>query len=160
MTEINIRQSIIDWLVANGGDNNGTKMQDFGFGEFYPFSELQLGTSQVFIGPVFDEIYDHLEPEQRPIQVGVLVEHNLILTDEQYLAIELFELSLPKPIRCEVGYSLNDDLWLIRDFENTRFEIDTLDKSMTELVGVSKKLYQKFGHLPNAPLIKLREVAQ
>ncbi len=160
METINVQNEIINWLVTHGGDDNGTKMTDFGDGESYPFSEVQLRANQVFIGPCFDEEYENLASTDRHVQVGVLVEHNLNLTDEQYLALELFELTLPRQIKCEVGSSINDDLWLIRNFENSQSEIDTLDEAMTELVGATKAMYKQFGHMPNAPQIKLRETSQ
>lgn len=159
METIDVRNDIINWLVTHGGDDIGTRMTDSGDGELYLISEVQLRVNQVFIGPSFDEFYDHSEPEARPVQVGVLVEHNLNLTDKQCLAIEFFESTLPSQITCEVGSSINDDLWLIRNFENSQSELNTLDEAMTELVGAAKTMYKKFGHMPNAPLIKLRETS-
>jgi len=155
MDTINVRNEIIEWLVTHGGTDNGTTVMDFG-----EMSQVQLRASQVFIGPCFDEEYETLASTERPVQVGVLVEHSLNLTDEQYLAIELFELTLSSWIRCEVGSSINDDLWLIRNFQNSQTELDTLDQAMTELVGAAKTMYKQFGHMPNAPLIKLRETSQ
>jgi len=90
----------------------------------------------------------------------VLVEHNINLTNERCLAIELFESTPPSQITCEAGSSINDDLWLIRNFENSQSELDTLDHAMTELVGVDKTMNKQFGHMPNASLLKLRETSQ
>ncbi len=160
MDTINVRNDIINWLVAHGGTDNGTTVMGFGSDDSWDMSQVLLRASQVFIGPCFDEEYENLASTERPVQVGVLVENNLNLTDEQYLAIESFELTLPSWIRCEVGRSINDDLWLIRNFENSQSEINTLDEAMTELVGAAKTMYKQFGHMPNAPLIKLRETSQ
>jgi hypothetical protein len=160
METTNVRNDIINWLVAHGGTDNGTTVMDFGGDEFGDMSQVLLRASQVFIGPCFDEEYKNLASTDRPVQVGVLVEHNLNLTDEQYLAIDLFESTLPSQITCEVGNSINDDLWLIRNFENSQSEVDTLDAAMTELVGAVKTMYKQFGHMPNAPLIKLRETSR
>jgi len=81
MDTINVRNEIIEWLVTHGGTDNGTTVMDFG-----EMSQVQLRASQVFIGPCFDEEYETLASTERPVQVGVLVEHSLNLTDEQYRA--------------------------------------------------------------------------
>gem|GEM_PF-2120811 len=47
-----------------------------------------------------------------------------------------------------------------RWIQNFQSEFGTLDQAMTELVGTAKTTSKQFGHMPNAPPIKLCETSQ